>query len=214
MWQSCEEVIRAELSPNEQLLWSGQPAQGIRLRSYDWFLIPFSLLWGGFAIVWESFAIMIAFSAAAKEPVVFIFPLFGIPFVLIGLYIIFGRFIVDAKQRARTFYGLTSERIIMVSGVWRRTVKSLNLETLNDISLTEKRNGGGIIMFGQIPWLFALWESSGGFPGMPQFGGRTFELSDDVRQIYEKIREAQRTALQRRQTPATKDRLSNEPECG
>jgi len=46
--------LERELGVGEQVLWSGQPKRGLRLRAADAFLIPFSLRWAGFAVVWES----------------------------------------------------------------------------------------------------------------------------------------------------------------
>ncbi len=91
------DVIESELSSSEKLLWSGQPRQGVVFRSNDIFMIPFSLMWGGFAIFWE----LMVLTMIPKDGgiISIIFPLWGIPFVIIGLYIMFGRFIVDSKRR-------------------------------------------------------------------------------------------------------------------
>lgn len=190
MLEIPDSQIKPELSRDESLLWSGRPQQGIVFRSSDVFMIPFSLLWGGFAIFWEVTALsMTIFSdKRPSSPGVIIFPLFGIPFVLVGLHLIFGRFIVDAKRQAGTYYGLTNRRIIIISGVISRKVKSINLRTISDLSLTEKAGGKGTITFG--PSHPMNWWFGGTFwPGMPE-SIPSFELIQDAKGVYEKIRTA------------------------
>lgn len=73
-------LLHARLEPGERLLWEGKPD----VRAYSlrgaWYVIPFSLVRGGFALFWE----LNALSARAPSP----FALFGLPFVAIGLYLI------------------------------------------------------------------------------------------------------------------------------
>ena len=93
------------LRPGEQLRWVGQPDPKVRFAPADVFLVPFSLLWGGFAIIWEWQVL------ANSESI--LFALWGIPFVLVGLYFIVGRFIYKKHRKLRTVYGLTDSRAIV-----------------------------------------------------------------------------------------------------
>jgi hypothetical protein len=184
MWNDDKRIITSQLSPNEQLLWFGRPRQGFFFRSSDLMMIPFSLMWGGFAIFWETGV------WASNAPI--FFRLWGVPFVLIGLYMIFGRFFVDVWQRKKTFYGVTNERVIIISGLFNQSVKSLNLQTLTDITLEEKTNGSGTITFGAIS--SSNWWANNGFrwgrnnePEAPNF-----EQIEKAKSVYETIRNAQK----------------------
>ena len=174
--------IARELASAEKVLWAGQPRQGIVLRPADVFLIPFSLLWGGFAIFWE--VMVIAMGAP------FFFPLFGAVFVVVGLYIMVGRFFLEAR-RTRIAYALTSERVVIVSGLIGRTVKSIDLRTLGEMSLSERRNGSGTIAFGS-PSPFDWFGGMAVWPWMAVRHASRFELIPNVRAVYEAIRTAQR----------------------
>jgi hypothetical protein len=178
-------VIRAELRQDERLLWSGQPPQGLRLQTADAWLIPFSLLWGGFVIFWEASAIRIG------APLFFV--LWGVPFIVVGLYFIFGRFWVDAKQRAATYYGITDSRIIIVSGLFSRSIRSLNIRTLTEVSLTKRRDGSGTIYFGPMSSLYAWWGGASWSPGMSRYMPPSIEVESNVQEVYDRIMAAQKT---------------------
>jgi hypothetical protein len=182
MASSIDQSLRRELGRDERLLWSGAPEQGVRLRPSDALAIPFSLLWGGFAFFWEY--------SVLQKGAPFIFGLWGIPFVLIGLYMIVGRFFGDAYLRSRTQYGVTDQRVIIVSGWINREVKNLPLASLSDITLSERPGGAGSIQFGPNPFGVPMMFGS----AMPGSGKRMppmFDLLPRVRDVYNVIMKAQ-----------------------
>jgi hypothetical protein len=176
------EKIEHELGSEEKLLWSGQPAQGFHLRSSDRFAIPFSILWFGFAAFWTF--------AAFTDKAPLLFRISGSLFTLAGLYLVAGRFVVDVAKRAHTFYGVTTERIIIITGLFSRQTKSLQLGTLFGLSLTEGRNSSGTIIFGsqtlRVP------------PGWPfnssQYAVPAFEMIAHAKETYNLIRQAEKSA--------------------
>lgn len=118
-------------------------------------MVPFSLLWGGFAFFWE-------YSVLQAQEAPFFFALWGIPFVLVGIYIIIGRFFVDSYQRARTFYGVTDQRVLILGGLMTREVKSLPLKSLSEMSLQERADRSGSILFGPSGPMYAMWAGTSG----------------------------------------------------
>ncbi len=138
--------VRGMLFPGEILLWTGKPGKGHMFGKKDVYLIPFSILWCGFAIYWEAGVIM------SGAPL--IFPLFGIPFVLAGLYITVGRFILKRIRARNSRYALTSQRIIIKVG---NVSKSLDLNYLPRMTVIRYADGSGVILFGETRG----WSDSG-----------------------------------------------------
>jgi len=177
--------ITRSLEGGESLLWTGVPRQGLFLRAADVLMIPFSLIWGGFAFFWEW---GVLHSAAP-----FFFRLWGIPFVAAGVYIILGRFFADSYARSKTCYGLTDRRVLVRSGVFSRATNSLPLRTLNGITLRERADGTGTISFGT-PNPFSSWYAGSSWPGMGRYQVPSFDQIPDVKRVHDQILEAQRKA--------------------
>jgi len=176
--------IQQDLESGEKLLWTGQPRRGLMLRGADVIAIPFSLLWCGFAIFWEA----MVFTQGAP----FFFRLWGVPFVLVGLYIVFGRFIVDAKTRARTVYAVTDRRVLIVSGLFRKNVQSLYLRSLPEMNFSEGQAGRGTITFGRTG--FPQNMMIRGWPGTGTSLPPAFEGIERAAQVLDIVRKAHNAA--------------------
>jgi hypothetical protein len=170
------------LLSGEKIVWSGRPRQGLMLTRRDGLLIPVSLFWGGFAILWEWSVIH-----APRAPA--FLALFGIAFVLIGLFLMFGRFFLDAWVRADVFYALTESRILILrSRPWPR-FQAISLDRLPEATLEEGPRGRGTIRFGPATTLANSRGAGMGF-WMPVFDPTAqFVAIDDARRVFESIQE-------------------------
>jgi len=185
MTYDTAQELQKELSPGESLLWSGRPRQGFLLRGSDAVTIPVSLFWCGFAIFWTYEAY-----TASRAP----FALFvGIPFVVAGIYLVCGRFFVDLWMRSGTYYGVTDERILILSEKPTYTLKSLDLETMSEVSLSEKSHDAGIITF-QRHSRKSLWGAGVLMPGGGQYRNPQFEYINNASSVFEIIRDARKQA--------------------
>ena len=181
------------LLAGEKVLWSGRPWQGLMLTRRDALMIPFSLVWGGFAIFWESNVV------SMKAPLVF--KLFGIPFVVIGLFLIFGRLPLDAWLRSRIHYALTDRRaLILRDGAWG-SFKALALDRLPETALLEGANGRGTIRFGAQATFRSGYGNGAGFWVPALDPTAQFLRIDDVRRVFAILQE-------RSQAPTIGDRTS------
>jgi hypothetical protein len=91
------------------------------------------------------------------------------------------------------WYALTNERIIISSGLFSRTVNSLPLKTLGEISLAEKPDFSGTITFGSAR-MAPSWMTGISWPGTGRYTPPAFQLIDNARSVYDSIRSAQKGA--------------------
>lgn len=162
MWTPAQKRIDAALTEGESTAWSGTPAQGIRLRPIDGALIPFSLFFLAFAVIWETLAV----SASRAAP---FFPVFGIPFILAGLYLVAGRFFYDAYQRAHTSYAVTDRAAYVITdGTFAKTTV-YGPAALAPLELKTASDGTGTIHFGPRTSPFANGGWSMWLPDRSQF---------------------------------------------
>lgn len=172
--------LRRMLLSGEHVLWEGKPYKGLILRPIEAFLIPFSLLWGGFALFWN---VGVWFTDQNRSDVAF--KLFGLPFLVAGLYVTVGRFLIDMRIRRRLQYAVTNRRILIYKQGSSSTFKSLDITRAPSIELSERADGSGTIRFGAAVGLFdgqnfGIWQPT--FDPTPQF-----LRVPNVRSVYELI---------------------------
>jgi hypothetical protein len=184
MRNEAEAAVRPQLGEGEQLLWSGRPGTGFRFQPGDGYAIFFSLVacipiyislaelrTGGSLIHWTA-AILLA---------------------IFGLYALVGRYVVDIVRRICTTYGLTGERAIIVLRLFGTSVRSVSLNTLNETTLSLRRDRSGTILIGG-PKPPVPANQFANFVMSPAFWLPSFDMIDDARGVFEKLCQAQAAA--------------------
>jgi hypothetical protein len=138
-------LVGAELQPGERITWAGQPIPG-RFARRSIGAVLFGIPWTAFAIFW------IAGASGFKLPDFShgfgLFPLFGVPFVLIGFGMISSPYWMRRKAR-RTAYVVTDQRALILDGGWWRstTIRSFEPHRLGDIRRVQNLDGSGDLIF-------------------------------------------------------------------
>ena len=135
-------LIDGELVDGEELIWTGQPRPGrFAIRSLP--IVLFGIPWTAFAVFWTCGAAgfkLPDFSSPAA-----FFPLFGLPFVLIGIGMLTSPVWMMCKAK-RTVYAITDRRAIILRSGWSTDVRSFDPEDLRDLRRKERRDGSGDIV--------------------------------------------------------------------
>jgi len=182
------DAIGADLSAGEQVLWLGQPRQGLMLRPMDALVVPLSLVLAALIglACWQWLAPLISGKGTPHPDASGFWVVNGvfILLVLLMFYVLVGRFFVAARRRARTCYALTSERVLIARG--RCRIHSINLRTLSDLPLTGRSDGRGTIWLVPTPPSAGMTEDV--FGRMPPH----LDTIPDAQRVYQMIRDAQR----------------------
>ena len=99
---------------------------------------------------------------------------------------------MDAFVRSRTCHGVTDQRVIIVDGLFNRQLKSLPLQTLAEVSPSERSNRSGTITFGPNTSPYGALGRT--WTGMGRRMAPAFDPIDGVRRVHALIREAQQSA--------------------
>ena len=131
-----QSIFKPYMQLDEYLLWCGKPDRIHILGEQDVILIPFSLLWLAFSLFWEWQAI------AYSDSLLMV--LWGLPFIAIGLYLLFFRLIHQAYLLKHTAYAITNRQLIIIEG---RRVHFYTPANLPPAMLKVHRDGTGSLLF-------------------------------------------------------------------
>jgi hypothetical protein len=192
--------VQQELLSGESLLWIGQPLRSVVFHPSDWAAIPLSFMWGGFAIFWEM-GVTGFWGSSRTHAAPDFFALWGIPFVVTGQYMIWGRFFYTAWKKGRTHYGVTNKRVIVLNTGASRKITDAYFPSLDSVSLSVRPDGIGTIQFAPQAETLSAWNLGGrrrqGFQMDIDLSRLTFFDIADARSVYQLI-QTQRGSLSTR----------------
>jgi hypothetical protein len=139
-------LIEGELQPGEKIVWLDQPLPRIfTIRTVP--LILFAIPFMAFAIFWMAGAagILKGLVHRTDGPLAY-FPLFGVPFLLIGLGMLLSPLWVRRISRD-TYYVITDRRAIVFQRGFGMNTRSFTPVQLQVLSKRQWPDGSGDIMF-------------------------------------------------------------------
>lgn len=136
-------LIEAELDGDEKATWIGTPIPS-RYATRTIPIVLFGIPWTAFALFWIAGAS--GFQMPDFEQGFGFFPLFGIPFVLVGFGMLSSPFWAMLKAK-RTAYVITTTRAIIFDGGFSTTIRSFDPDRLTDLRRKQRPDGSGDLIF-------------------------------------------------------------------
>ena len=145
----AQQRAQSELQSSESLYWTGT-ADPLRASVAALPAAIFGLPFAGFALFWITQAYHATNAMSKSSNNAFtngfrLFPLFGIPFLLVGLGIILAPLWAFLKGGS-TVYAVTSQRVMIISGGNSRSVKSFTPSDIVSVEHRERPDGSGDIV--------------------------------------------------------------------
>src|SRR5579883_1999458 len=139
-----------ELEPDETLIWAGKPDPARAAWSAGTPLLFFcGLVLTSFSLLW-SLAVAQSFLHPSKKGgpsgIEIAFPFFGVPLILVGRGFLSAPYWAY-RLASKTIYAITSKRLLVITDLHTRKVRSLSPDTISSINLRERSGGEGDLVF-------------------------------------------------------------------
>jgi hypothetical protein len=196
--------VQTEMMSGERVYWAGMPNPSVTFHSDDWAMVPFSLLWGGFAIFWEAGALGYWGNGPRSGSPSLFMAIWGIPFIVVGQYMIWGRFLYDAWLKRRTYYAVTNRRVLVLQEARKRKMNWMYLEAIPTI----EREGTmtGTLWFGKkYPVLAGRGQKKRSMSRFEVSDMPVFADIDDVDNVQRLVQELRENARKSSNSTSTND---------
>ena len=142
-------ALRAQLLPGERVLWSAQPRA--RKQGLVFLIWLFAIPWTVFALFWTWMAATpLRQGQHFGGYIEYGFPLFGLPFILIGLGMLATPFRLLLRAR-RVVYALTDSRVIRLYAGRDTKVESIQIDQVGQIDAQHDADGYGRLSIATTP---------------------------------------------------------------
>ena len=145
--QHLQDQVERELQSGERIQWIGMPIPRFFTPVATGAFL-FAIPWTAFAVFWTVGAAWATRNAGGMS---LAFPLFGLPFILIGIAMLSSP-IWAYRKSFKTVYVITNRRAITFDGGWSTTIRSYPPEKLQDLYRREKRDGSGDVIISRRAW--------------------------------------------------------------
>ncbi|MEL6876826.1 MAG: hypothetical protein AAGL68_01855 [Pseudomonadota bacterium] len=137
-----ELALTRELRRGEHVTWRGRQIGRLSGKSFGIYL--FAIPWTAFALFWTTMASFGAseITSGGIGLLAWAFPLFGVPFILIGL-VMLGAPFLPWIQRGKVIYAVTDQRVLRIEVGRKLTIKSLPAREIGMIKRDERRDRTG-----------------------------------------------------------------------
>ena len=144
------EAAEAELDSGEQIQWIDRPEPKL-FTGASTVMFLFGIPWTAFALFWTVAAAWGVLHEGGTPGPFMLFPLFGLPFILIGIGLLSGPWWNRRKQR-NTVYMITDRRAVIIEVGKTTKITSYEPDQMDKIYRTEKSDGTGNVYFTRRQW--------------------------------------------------------------
>jgi hypothetical protein len=136
-------ALSREMRSGERILWQGR--QIARVASSGFRIYFFAIPWTAFALFWTAMASLGASEMQGETgPLSWAFPLFGVPFILIGLGMLSAPFL-PLFNKSKIVFAVTNQRLIRIRLGRKLATRSVPARQIGHVERSENRDGSGTL---------------------------------------------------------------------